>query len=89
MNVVKIFWKCKLHFMKIKDIGESKNCSKWNKNAWNMPISTSHVLQENIKTDQASVHKTVSKSKNIKLTVGQKQKEAGDANIQIKAKNFS
>ena len=54
-----------------------------------MPISTSHVLQENIKTDQASVHKTVPKSKNIKLTVGQKQKEAGDENIQIKAKNFS
>ena len=54
-----------------------------------MPISASHVLQENIKTDQASVHKTVSKRKNIKLIVGQKQKTADGENIQRKTKNFS
>ena len=42
-----------------------------------MPISASHVLQENIKTDQASVHKTVSKRENIKLIVEQKKAKNG------------
>ena len=61
-----------LHFIKIKDIRKSKNCSKRNKNTWNMPISTTHVLKENIKKDKASVHKTVSKRKNTELIVREK-----------------
>lgn len=37
-----------------------------------MPISTAHILKENIETDKALVHKAVSKRKNTELIVGEK-----------------